>query len=66
MHQLPNALTVYDNKFKSSYNATSGDYKDSQGNLLVELIDAYISKVLLNKTYVNNWRDIKWQISLKQ
>lgn len=53
MHQLPNALTVYDNKFKSSYNATSGDYKDSQGNLLVELIDAYISKVALNKTYVN-------------
>ena len=54
MHQMPDKINEYtENKFDSDIVIGADSYDNAQGNIVQDIIDAYISKTTLSHTYVN-------------
>ena len=54
MHQMPDKITEYtDNKFNSPSSVASDVYDNAQGSLIQDIVDAYIDKSALSRTYAN-------------
>ena len=51
MHQLIDVFDKYDNEFKGTVNYTNADVTQGLGNILQDIVDAYISKNTLSQTY---------------
>lgn len=51
MHQIIDVFPKYDNEFKGTINYTNADVEFAQVGMLQDIIDAYISKGTLSKTY---------------
>ena len=54
MHMMPDKITEYmDNKFNSPNAIASDVYASAQESIVQDIVDAYISKTTLSKTYAN-------------
>jgi len=54
MHQLIDNITQYtNNKFNSPQGETSTDYMEAQDHIIQNIVDAFISKSTITKTYTN-------------
>ena len=51
MHQLIDVFPKYDNEFKCSVDYTNGDLINYQGTIIQDIVDAYISRGTISKSY---------------
>lgn len=57
MHQLIDVFDKYDNEFKGRVPYSNADITNAQGTIIQDIVDAYISKSTLNKSYTVSGAD---------